>query len=731
MTVNASPVANGSVQVTPASRAIVTTSSVPTTAGSARRASVASARAACRAVTMPPVQARNVPSIHQIGRYHHVLPPPIASHVQGYAFSGRNTTMSIAMNTIVPTSPVAAAPAIPSPWRAADHWAGRKLAATPAARTMSASTPLRRPPVAGTRREAARNSTTASAVMTPILAPPTVTVRKSERSVPAGAAVADMLSPLPGWMSRSAKSKPVASAGKHQQDREIGHRPRAERPVHAALVIGRGPAGLPRVPRPEHDEPGRERHHQQHGGGAGAEPPPGPAEQGERDERAGDRYRETRPHPEDESEGAVAATAVLLELIQLGERIEPREERAESEQHQRVPGVERPAGRRPGRERGKRPEAPHVDEPVHAGHGLEAERRHRVEQRQREAEGVIEAERGRQREREELAPREQRHAEREQVARQRRWRDQVSDVALVLVEHGVDGQRPTVEKNHPHREAEQRWREPLPSPHSPETDRQHVAEQGVPRHDRPFGGAHVQDVGEQLARQHAVAHAAPGVARAGVRYHFSPSAVAANRSPVSVRSGCTDSISRTSGATRPASPPVAITWGVCLLGHSALMRRTTPSTASAVPSSTPARIASSVRRPIVCAGGVSSVAGSFAVPRISASEAVRIPGMITPPRKRPSAVMQSNVVAVPKSTTMVSRWKSCAAARVLRMRSAPTWSGSSTSSSIGSAERPSTTTGRTVVARSTASHSPCVTGGTTEAMTAARTSWVERPAWAR
>src|SRR6266571_2707317 len=35
MTVNASPVANGSVQVTPASRAIVTTSSVPTTAGGA------------------------------------------------------------------------------------------------------------------------------------------------------------------------------------------------------------------------------------------------------------------------------------------------------------------------------------------------------------------------------------------------------------------------------------------------------------------------------------------------------------------------------------------------------------------------------------------------------------------------------------------------------------------------------------------------------------------------
>src|SRR5256886_14804449 len=93
--------------------------------------------------------------------------------------------------------------------------------------------------------------------------------------------------------------------------------------------------------------------------------------------------------------------------------------------------------------------------------------------------------------------------------------------------------------------------------------------------------------------------------------------------------------------------------------------------------------------------------------------------------------MQSNVVAVPKSTTMVSRRSSCAAASVLRMRSAPTCSGSSTSSVIGRRERPSTTTGRTVVARSTASHKPWVTGGTTDATTAARTSWVDRPSCAR
>ena len=101
--------------------------------------------------------------------------------------------------------------------------------------------------------------------------------------------------------------------------------------------------------------------------------------------------------------------------------------------------------------------------------------------------------------------------------------------------------------------------------------------------------------------------------------------------------------------------PVAIACGVPPVGHSARIRRTSPSTASAVPHSTPARMQSSVRRPIARWGGVSSVAGSLAVRRTRVSDEVRTPGMMTPPMKRPSAVMQSKVVAVPKSTTMVSR----------------------------------------------------------------------------
>src|SRR6184192_3548182 len=179
---------------TPASRPIAATMMVPATAGRARRASVVSpfAAAAPAAVTIPPIHATNVPSIHQIGRYHHVLPPPIASHVQGYALKGRSRTISMTLNTTVATRPRAAAPAMPSVLRAAVHWAGRKATTRPAANTMSAPTPSRRPAVIGTRWDAARNATTATAVATPNLAPPTVTVRKSERSEATGVAVADM-----------------------------------------------------------------------------------------------------------------------------------------------------------------------------------------------------------------------------------------------------------------------------------------------------------------------------------------------------------------------------------------------------------------------------------------------------------------------------------------------------------------------------------------------------------
>src|SRR5437016_7103123 len=121
-------------------------------AGSARRLRVASLPAAVR---IPPIHARNVPSIHHIGRYHHVLPPPIASHVQGYALKGRSSTISMPLNTTVAMRPTAAAPAMPSVLRAAVHWAGRKATATPATRNEERLTPARRAAVVGKEASAA------------------------------------------------------------------------------------------------------------------------------------------------------------------------------------------------------------------------------------------------------------------------------------------------------------------------------------------------------------------------------------------------------------------------------------------------------------------------------------------------------------------------------------------------------------------------------------------------
>src|SRR5438067_2575398 len=189
--VNAPPAAAGT-ETAQASWAIAPTMTAPAMAGSALRPSAACPPplVAWLAVTIPPIQARNVPSIHHTGRYHQVLPPPIASHVQGYALKGRSSTMSIALNTTVPTQPTAAAPAIPSVPRAAVQCAGKKATTTAAASTTRASTPPRTASPARLR-DAATTSTTATPVTRPTRAPPTVTVRKSERSC-AAVAVADM-----------------------------------------------------------------------------------------------------------------------------------------------------------------------------------------------------------------------------------------------------------------------------------------------------------------------------------------------------------------------------------------------------------------------------------------------------------------------------------------------------------------------------------------------------------
>ena len=59
-----------------------------------------------------------------------------------------------------------------------------------------------------------------------------------------------------------------------------------------------------------------------------------------------------------------------------------------------------------------------------------------------------------------------------------------------------------------------------------------------------------------------------------------------------------------------------------------------------------------VLRPMAVAGASSSTRNRRAAREIRASAAVAMPGAMAPPTNSPRALMQSKLVAVPKSTTM-------------------------------------------------------------------------------
>src|SRR6267143_1841083 len=105
---------------------------------------------------------------------------------------------------------------------------------------------------------------------------------------------------------------------------------------------------------------------------------------------------------------------------------------------------------------------------------------------------------------------------------------------------------------------------------------------------------------------------------------------------------------------------------------------------------------------------------------MSASVAVEMPGAIAPPQNSPAAFTQSNVVAVPRSTTMSGGPYSATAATDLVMRSAPISSGLSTASGIVSLSPGSTEYGATLKYFSHIDSSVCCTGGTTFEMATPR-----------
>ena len=148
------------------------------------------------------------------------------------------------------------------------------------------------------------------------------------------------------------------------------------------------------------------------------------------------------------------------------------------------------------------------------------------------------------------------------------------------------------------------------------------------------------------------------------------------RRPIRVSHGSWTSTTLASSSTSGARPPVAIT--VTSSGSpsgptiAAAIRVTTPSTWPAKPYRIPDCSASTVVRPITDRGRASSTRCSWAPRRPSASTEISMPGAIAPPRYSPAADTASNVVAVPKSTTIARAAVELTAASALTTRSVPT-----------------------------------------------------------
>ncbi len=101
-----------------------------------------------------------------------------------------------------------------------------------------------------------------------------------------------------------------------------------------------------------------------------------------------------------------------------------------------------------------------------------------------------------------------------------------------------------------------------------------------------------------------------------------------------------------------------------------------------------------VSRPIARSGVRISISAGWAVPDASDAKPSSSPGAIAPPTKAPSWATQSNVVAVPRSTTIAGAPYRRDAASALASRSAPTSPGRSTRIGSGTVPAPAIRSGR-------------------------------------
>src|SRR3989442_7590042 len=128
-----------------------------------------------------------------------------------------------------------------------------------------------------------------------------------------------------------------------------------------------------------------------------------------------------------------------------------------------MPGIERSPRRGPGSVRRERTEPPHVDDPVYTRDRLESKWRNGIEDGQDKTDRIRDLKTGGEGECEQLTADEQGNTEVQQIPRQWWRRGQVPDVALILIQHAINGGRATGEPYDPDHQRSEPPGKPLPA----------------------------------------------------------------------------------------------------------------------------------------------------------------------------------------------------------------------------------------------------------------------------
>src|SRR2546428_711139 len=219
-------------------------------------------------------------------------------------------------------------------------------------------------------------------------------------------------------------------------------------------MMARREAQHPDAPWYQHHPPGERCHDERNPSPpvSGNSPPGshrGGDEEQEGDDRRADGGVEASLYSEDRRERSIPSSDILLELIQLRERIQRGEERTEGQEHEPSRGVDGDPGGRPSRIGGDGPEPPHVDHPIGTRDRLETKWRHRIENGEEEASGVSESEPDRQTERGDLTGAHQSETEPGEASRRGGRAPGKGHGTLIAVERAIEGERAPIYADRP------------------------------------------------------------------------------------------------------------------------------------------------------------------------------------------------------------------------------------------------------------------------------------------